>query len=42
MSPYSQYKRLLLHYIIAFNISRYSKYISLKQKYNIANPLLSN
>jgi hypothetical protein len=42
MSPYSQYKRLLLYYIIAANISRYNKCISLKQKYNIVSSLLSN
>jgi hypothetical protein len=42
MSPYSQYKHLLLYYIVATNISHYSKYISLKQKCNIANSLLSN
>jgi hypothetical protein len=42
MSPYSQYKHLLLYCIIAANTSRYSKCIGLKQKYNIASPLLNN
>jgi hypothetical protein len=42
MSPYFQYKHLLLYYIIIVNTSRYSKYIGLKQKYNIASLLLSN
>jgi hypothetical protein len=42
MSPYSQYKRLLLYYIVTANISHYSKYIGLKQKCNIISPLLNN